>query len=116
MNNYKKIFKKGIFLLIICFILFWKITLIKCELLTLLYGKEFPLSYIEDVVQTENMHVKVLSYNAHQAEVYYVEKWEIGVVLVFMRDDILSTWEVVDWKATWSSSGSADDLVWPYIR
>ncbi len=110
----KKAFLKVLTVLIIFFSIFWISAIIKCEVLTLQHWTEF-----EGLEEATNMisnseTIKVLEYSDSSARVYY-KNHEGGNVLIFTKQD--GEWVYSEWERTvWSRTGSADDIIWPYIR
>ncbi len=105
--------KKIVLIAIFAFIAFWIASFIHCEYLTATYGHEF-----EDVHEELSQIVipskwKVLKFSESYAEVYFYSK-EGGVVVSLNFEN--QKWTIDEWIATWSKTGSADDLIWPYIR
>lgn len=98
-------------ILVICAI--WGISLIKCEILTHMHAEEFMDGWEQTHMLSEPDRVKVLRYSEQRASVYYVDE-EGGTVLTFEKQD--GCWIMSEWEACWSKTGSADDLIWPYIR
>lgn len=62
---------------------------------------------------SEPERVKVLRYSEQKASVYYVGEAG-GTVLAFDKQE--DSWILSEWEACWSKTGSADDIIWPYIR
>ena len=110
----KRIFYFTILLLIGTFIINWTISIIKCERLTSLYGKEFiGLDRQTNMLEGASI-IKVLDYSYSFARVYYKDE-SGGNILIFKKGD--GKWRYVIWERTvWSRMGSADDFLWPYIR
>lgn len=105
--------KKGLMTVLLsallCLCLFWMGSIIKCEVLTVRHGHEF-LSF--DEVQCAYKY-KVLTYNNSFARVYCVNTGN-GSVHNYVRQD--GNWVHNEWEAGgWSTSGSADGYVWPYV-
>jgi hypothetical protein len=108
----KKIIVFGI--VISVFIMRWVISIVKCEILTLKYKKEFIGLELQTNMLTQAKSLKVLSYSEKTATVYYRSEGG-GDILEFRKDN--NVWILNRWVATvWSSSGSADGFMWPYIR
>ena len=94
-------------------ILFWVGSVVYCEALTARYGEEFA-NAAEDIAQIVKVDQwKVLSYSENYAKIYYTSDYG-GTVISYVRED--GDWDYLDWEADWSIDGSADDLIWPYIR
>ena len=104
-----------IILLFICiFITNWILSIIKCEKLTSLYGKEFIGLDKQTNMLNGASTIKVLNYSDNSARVYYKDK-SGGDILLFEKKN--GKWEYTVWEKTvWSKTGSADDFMWPYIR
>ena len=95
-------------------ILYWGISLAKCEFLTGMYGKYFTENYRENTMIGEIDYLKVLDYSDSLARVYYVtENNGSGEILVFSKEN--DVWVYKEWEKTvWATMGSADDIMWPY--
>lgn len=91
--------------------LFWMISLVNCEVLTLFHANEFVNKEIETNLLLPADRIKVLEYSSNMARVYYINKYN-GNVLTFERKDC--KWERSEWKTIWSKSGSASGVIWPY--
>ena len=96
---------------ILLFLIFWGGSFLKCEWLTSRHGAEF-LSFPEVSASTK---YKVLSYSEDSARVYCVNFNETnGTVHRYTKQN--GEWKHTQWEAGgWSTSGSADDPVWPYL-
>ena len=99
--------------LILVFFVAWGISLIRCEILTHVHADEFMDGWEQIEMLSEPKRVKVLQYSEQRASVYYVDE-EGGTVLAFDKKD--GCWILSRWEACWSKMGSADDIIWPYIR
>lgn len=97
-------------------IIFWGISIVKCEYQTAKYGFQFKESYREHTMITHPDYLKLLEYDDCKAVVYYVKKGEGGNILLFQRENATSDWSFTYWKTIWSRTGSASGFVWPYIR
>jgi hypothetical protein len=112
--------------IIFVFVIIWGISILKCEILTYLYGNEFyglekQNSMIGDVVT-----MKILDYSDNYARIYYKDKnstyygnkyydYSTSNILIFIK--INGQWKYEKWERTvWSGQGSADGFFWPYIR
>ena len=95
-------------------VLFWAGFLAKCEILTWQHGDEFAGLWKQEPALREPEYCKVLEYTEQSASVYYVSPGQGGTVLNFSRQD--EDWILENWGPYWSKTGSADDLIWPYIR
>ena len=100
-----------VIILVLCAV--WGISLIKCEILTHSHADEFMDGWEQTGILSEPERVKVLQYSKQRASVYYVDE-EGGSVLAFEKQD--GCWILSEWEACWSKTGSADDIIWPYIR
>lgn len=114
-------FKRGIravFRIVVAgFIVYWVFSFMKCEIMTLKYGKEFigldrQTEWLDPVTS-----LKVLVYSKKKARVYYKDKFG-GYLLEVCKDG--NKWVFSNnnkWLvAVWSKQGSADGFIWPYIR
>jgi len=121
----KRINKKLLIILIpiICFIvflIFWGISLAKCEILTSIYWNEIiKLKNLEDMTLESYEYVKILSYSKTNIKVYCIYKWvvdkpyaTIGETFTFIKSD--EKWKCEKWNVVWSTSGTADNIIWPY--
>ena len=100
---------------IVLFLLYWCVSLAKCEILTKIHGEEFEEVDLTEVMLVDADYWKVLSYREDYAEVYFVSpEGKGGTVLHLLRDG--DTWIIGEWGPYWSATGSADDIIWPYIR
>ena len=95
------------------FLLFWLGNVLYCEALTAKYGDEFEDASrdVAQIMQFDDW--KVLRYTEDYAEVYYYSDGG-GCVISYRIEN--GMWQEQDWVAAWSDTGSADDLIWPYIR
>lgn len=111
-----KVSKKVILVGLIGFLLYWGISIIKCEILTHRYGEQFSEIYRENTMIGEIDYFKILNYSDSEARVYYVsENRSGGDILIFEKEGDL--WVYRSWERTvWSKFGSADGFMWPYIR
>lgn len=112
--NIKKIFATILLVFISVFFLYWLHSLISCEILTAKHGEEFVgLDQQTNMLKSSNI-IKVLEYSDTSATVYYKSE-DGGDILEFRK--INEEWKLNKWVATvWSKTGSADDIMWPYIR
>ena len=109
-----KIIKRILFIILIILILYWLLSLLRCEILTLIHGHKFESNYKENTMIGEIDYLKVLDYSDTTARVYYVGKNKSGGdVLIFKNKN--NTWVYDSWENTiWSRTGSADDVIFPY--
>jgi len=104
-------------LLLFAFLLFWFGSILKCEILTYKYGAEFAATVNNfNMVSIDYYKVLKYDYNDHMALIYCVAKGGVGITMSFKENGNGTGWIYIGWKAIWSSSGSADDFIWPYIR
>ena len=114
MKKYVKIILLGIILLLL---LYWGGSILKCEILSQKYVHQFEDAYKEHTMLMECEKIKVLEYSETSASVYYITQGRgSGSVLRFERKSVTEEWEFVAWEVIWSTSGSADEFIWPYIR
>lgn len=90
-------------------------SLVKCEILTQRHYDEFKDAYKQNTMLGEVEFFKVLEYETCSvAKVYYISKDKAGGnVLTFAYED--GKWNEVYWNTIWSKTGSADDVVYPYL-
>ena len=101
-------------IIILC-IVCWLLSIVKCEILTYKYGEEFDQLWKEETMLINPEYWKVLKYRNNEASVYYVApEGKGGTVLFFIRDE--GEWKISGWGPGWSKYGTADDLIWPYMR
>ncbi len=110
----KRVLRNMIIAIVLLPILFWVLSLGKCEILTLMYGKQFIGQERQTNLLAESDYLKVLKYSNSRAEVYYViEDHGYGNVLTFNKVD--GYWDLESYNTIWSSSGgSASGVIWPY--
>lgn len=114
----KQFKKKWIVMIVLVAILigsigFWGVSILKCESLTADHKAEFQEASTEIAGVMRFDDWKVLKYGDGYAEVYY---YADGGGAVISYDKINGEWTERDWEAVWSATGTADDVVWPYIR
>lgn len=100
---------------ILCFLLIWGLALAKCEVLTLLHGKEFSDSslYEEDTMFVPPKYLKVLEYSESKARVYYVLINNLGAdIITYTKEN--GQWKFQRWDPIWAKGGSASEVIWPY--
>ena len=100
---------------ILCLIITYMFSLVKCEVLTKKHYDEFKDAYKQNTMLGEMEFIKVLEYETCGiSKVYYVSKGKsAGNVLTFVYDD--GNWKEVSWNTIWSNTGSADDVIYPYF-
>ena len=111
MKKIGKVILPGI---LVCFLIVWGASLLKCEILTSIHGHEFEEIYRENTMIGDIEYLKILDYSETSARVYYVTAdYGSGNILVFSK--VNSEWTYSSWETTvWSSMGSASDVIWPY--
>ena len=96
------------------FLLAWPASIIRCEILTARHGEEFAQASAElEQVVKPNDGWKVITYSECYAEVYFYSEFGGELVAFDLKD---GQWVERTWIASWSASGSADDIIWPYFR
>lgn len=111
----RKVYLKFALVLLAVMAIWWLGCIAKCEILTHRYGDEFDGLWKEQTMLVDPEYWKVLKYSDSTASVYYVSPDDKGgTVLNFVRDE--EAWVLDSWGPYWSKSGTADDLIWPYIR
>ena len=100
---------------ILCLTITYIFSVVKCEVLTHKHYDEFKDAYKQNTMLGEMEFFKVLEYETYGvAKVYYVSKGKTGGnVLTFAYED--GTWNEVSWNTIWSKTGSADDVIYPYL-
>ena len=84
---------------------------LKAEYLTAKYGSQFEGEYVQTHMLDYADYCKVLDCDGSHARVVYIEKGVCTNVLEFDYNG--SSWVMSRWDTIWSSSGSADRLMWP---
>lgn len=107
--------------LICLLLLIWGLSLARCEILTALYGEATMNSAcLEQTMIEADAQFKILEYRPFGYAKLYARERAAGSLLLLVRDyqaDAASPWKVVYWETIWSDKGgSADGLVWPYLR
>ena len=109
----KKIGKFFLLGLIVCFLVFWGASLLRCEILTLMHGEEFKEAYKQNTMIGDIEYLKVLEYSETSAKVYIVTiNHSSGNILTFSK--VNNEWIYSKWEVVWSDMGSASGVVWPY--
>ena len=106
--------RRCLFAVLLAFAVIWTGSLLWCEYLTVRWGEQFWDRWQEVSFLAQPNRWKVLPYTPTSARVYYSNDG-VGIVFAFIRDEE-RTWTCGSWDTVWSSSGSADGFVWPYIR
>ena len=105
--------KKILLGIVVAVVLFWAVSIARCEYLTLMYGQEFKSAYEEIRQIIAPSKWKVLDFSESSSKVYfYSDKGGVVVTLIYKNEK----WTIDKWTASWSKTGSADDLIWPYFR
>ena len=101
-------------LLIICLIMLWIGSVIRCEILTSRHSAEFIIP--DEVVEWagDSGTMKVISLSEQSAKIYYYYLNDYFAVLIYFTKHN-NIWQYETWKAVWTS-GSADDFIWPYFH
>lgn len=103
--------------LVIILVIVWIVSIGKCENLTRKYGHEFEEAKTQTNMLDECKTFKVLEYSDTYAVGYYVTVGRTGgAKLYFERANSQEAWQLSTWEAVWSKHGSADGVMWPYIR
>ena len=103
--------------LILIVLLYWGGSVVKCEILTKKYVDQFENAYKEYTMLIDCEKIRVLEYSETSASVYYITQGRgSGSILHFQRKSSQEEWNFVSWEVIWSTTGSADDFIWPYIR
>ena len=98
------------------FLIYWVGSIFRCEYLTKRYGDQFQDAYKEYTMVSSQDYLKVLEYTETKAVIYTVIEDGCGNTITFKRANKSEEWEFVEWNTIWSTSGSADGFIWPYIR
>lgn len=113
--NFKSIISKFLVYLVLLFLITWTTELVKIELFTIKYGKQFENlpAITEEVGSCE--YFKVIDYSETDAYLYYITSYEpnpIGFIVHLKYYD--NVWNYHSDYAVWSTMGSADEAIWPY--
>ena len=104
--------KRIIFILIIILLSIQIVPIIKNEISTYKYGKQF--NGIQNIMINEIAYLKVLNYTDKTAKVYNVTKnYSSGNIVTFKMNDN-GEWIETEWNTIWSATGSASEMMWPY--
>lgn len=117
MKVMKKVAPKAILIAVCALVAFWLSSLAICEYDTAQHGEEFRGGVIHDIggVRTlETEKIKVVRYHQSEAEVYTTDSQ--GGNLYWFQRDSEGKWVYTAWDSVWSTTGNADDYVFPYIR
>ena len=106
-----------VLIIFVVFLLFWPVSVLKCERLTDMYAHEFSDAREETNLLSECETFKILEYTESYAVGYYITIGSgSGNKLYFERENGQDVWNLSHWETIWSTSGSADGFLWPYIR
>lgn len=111
-NIFLYIKKKHLWIVLTILLLILFFPLIRCETLTIVYGKQFEGLELKTNMLIKSDYYKVINYENEEAQVYYVLKNVYGNTINFHK--INDSWEIDNWNTVWSSTGSASSVVWPY--
>ena len=96
-------------------VIFFVASIVRCEILTYTHKDEFIDEYKQTSMIENVDYLKILDYSDEEAKVYYVsENEEAGNIITFQKENY--SWIMKNWETIWSTTGSADGFVWPYIR
>lgn len=113
--------KIAVLIIISAFVLFWSCSIAVCEYNTYKYGEIFRNIKIHDIGgegYLDDCKIKVLKYNSDYAKIYAVfenDLNEVGLLYYFEKNDD-GNWIFDYYDAVYSTMGSADGFIWPYIR
>lgn len=110
-----KILRNTLLIIIVVFVLYWLLSIIKCEIYTYKYGEIFKNIEVHDI---DGIHfiedgIKVIKCSDECAAVYCDSKYS-GNLYNFKKEN--NMWVYDGWDTIWSRSGSADGFIWPYGR
>ncbi len=92
----------------------WGSSLLKCEILTKIYYDDFEYAWTDNTMLDEMEYFKVLDCDGETARVYYVsEGVDSANVLTFEKND--GKWVETQWECIWSKTGSASEVIYPYL-
>jgi hypothetical protein len=101
-----------LFIIIIILLSIQIVPIIKNEIITYKYGKQF--NGTQNIMISEIAYLKVLNYSDKTAKVYYVTKeYSSGNIVSFKLNDD-GKWIETEWNTIWSVAGSASEMIWPY--
>lgn len=103
-------------IILLCALLVGIVPYIRVEVLTWQHKSEFSTLYNLNGMLKDIEYFKIMSYSKKSAEVYYVSRGKkAGFLYKFVQND-KGEWQLEGWDVVWSSSGSADNFIWPYYR
>lgn len=94
-------------------VLIQSIALIKCEILTNKYRKDFEFAYKDNTMVGEMESFQVLECDDQTAQVYYIEEGKTAAHVLYF-EKVNESWQETDWRCVWSTKGSASEVIWPY--
>ena len=94
--------------------LLWLISLAVIWVNTARHGHEFTGLYTQTGMISGMQHLRVFRYSENTARVYYFTRNGLGITLDFAMQN--GEWELTREHAVWSASGSADDVIWPFVH
>ena len=108
--------KKIMMIVLITVILVWIIQLLICDFLTLKYSSYIDLYQTSETFSywiDDSFSAKIISYDQTEMKIYYYSDC-MGILVVFNHSEgeCISTYSQPD--IMWSSTGNADQIVWPY--
>lgn len=96
----------------------WIVSLIHCEILTAKYSSDELIAVCEENDMIGEVDtLKVLEQEPLLLKVYV--KNEQGGHVMWLEEHLSmpqKQWKVVYWWVIWSKEGSANEIIWPYIR
>ena len=105
---------KKLLILIMLFAVVWGGSLIRCEVLTSKHGAEFTIPDVVTAWFGDDGTAKVISYSSQAAKVYYYSIEDgFAEEIYFIKHG--NAWVFDTWGTVWSSTGNADDFMWPYF-
>lgn len=108
--------KRILMIILLCAFLAVIVPYIRVEVLTWQHKLEFCTLYNSNRMLKDIEYFKIMSYSKESAEVYYVSRGKkAGFLYKFIQSDE-GGWQLEGWDVVWSSSGSADNFIWPYYR
>lgn len=113
-----KIIKRVVLIALCAGLVFWLGSLAACEYDSWRYGGQFREVMVHDISGErflEDETIKVLRYGETEAEIYTINPNYCGCLYWFERVSG-QEWVYTDWDVVWSTSGTADHYVFPYIR
>ena len=95
----------------------WIVSLIHCEILTAIYGSDEVLAAcMENSMIGEIETLKVLEKEPYYLKVYVKDENGGNIMILEEQLNASQPWREIYWWTVWSYYGSADGIIWPYIR